>query len=311
MILTVTPNAAMDITYTVEGFSLDRVHRPSATRTVPGGKGINVSRVLKELGRQSIATGFVGGQTGEAIIKGLDEEGIIHDFVRVKDESRLCIAIVDPTNGTQTELNENGPEIKDDEIDLILEKIKKNLSGATHIVLCGSCPPGVPTSFYGDIINIARDADVKAVLDTSNDHLRAAVKASPYMLKPNLAELSQLVGRELFTLEEICTAAKSLKNMYGISITAVTMGRSGAIVTDGTQVWKAIPPEICFASAVGSGDSFVAAFIHSMLDGGSLEDALGLATAAGAANATTYGAGFCNKESIMKILQGVALTNLK
>lgn len=310
MIITVTPNSAIDITYTIEGFSLDRVHRPSANRTVSGGKGINVSRVLKELGRQSVAMGFVGGQNGKAITKGLDEEKIIHDFVWVKDESRLCIAVVDPTNGTQTEINENGPQITENDIDLILEKIRNDIPQASYIVLSGSCPPGVPVSFYGDIINIAKEYGAKAVLDTSNDHLKAAVKASPYMLKPNLAELSQLVGKELFTLEEICAAAKSLKNKYGIAITAVTMGRSGAIVTDGTQLWKAVPPEIHFASAVGSGDSFVAAFIHSMLNNDSLSDALKLATAAGAANATTYGAGFCKKECIMELSQNVTLANL-
>lgn len=310
MIITVTPNAAIDKTYTIEGFGLDRVHRPSYTRTVPGGKGINVSRVLKELGKKSLATGFIGGETGDAIIKGLEEEEIIHDFVRVKDESRLCIAVVDPTNGTQTEVNENGPEVSSCEINSMLDKIRNNFAGVSYIILSGSCPPGTPVTFYGDIINIAKQAGIKTVLDTSGDHLREAVKASPYMLKPNIFELSQLVGRELFTLEEICHAAKSLKSRYGIEITAVTMGRSGAIVTDGDHIWKAVPPAIEFASAVGSGDSFVASFIYSIMSGGALPDALSLATAAGAANAATYGAGFCKKESIMELLKGVTLTNV-
>lgn len=309
MILTVTPNAAIDKTYTVEGFGLDRVYRPSQTRTVAGGKGINVVRVLKTLGRVGMATGFLGGRNGDLLIESLNEEGLRHSFVRVGGESRLCIAIMDPKNGTQTEVNENGPEVSPEEVDRMLGKVRELAPGKDFLVLCGSCPPGVPLSFYGEMIGIAREAGVRTVLDTSGDHLREAVQAGPYMVKPNVTELSQLAGRELFTLEEIARAAKSL-SQYGVSITAVTMGRSGAMVTDGVQSWKAAPPEIEFASAVGSGDSFVAAFLHSMLNGDALSDALALGTAAGAANATTFGAGFCSKECIMDIRQGVVLTKI-
>lgn len=309
MILTVTPNAAIDKTYTVENFGLDRVHRPSASRTVAGGKGINVVRVLRELGQDGIATGFIGGRNGDAIIDKLNDEGMRHDFLHVQDESRLCIAIMDPTTGTQTEINENGPQITIDEINLMFDKISRFVVGKEYIVLCGSCPPGVPFSFYGDIIEIAKKAGVKAVLDTSGDHLREAIKAGPYMVKPNITELCQLADRELFTLEEISNAAKSLKQ-YGVEITAVTMGRSGAMVTDGFQAWQAVPPVIEFASAVGSGDSYVAAFLDSLIRNEHISNALVAGTAAGAANATTYGAGFCSKESIMEIRQGVTLTRI-
>lgn len=309
MIVTITPNAAIDITYIVEGFRLDHVHRPSATRTVAGGKGINVVRVLKELGHDAVASGFLGGRVGESIVEKLNEEGIIHDFIYVEDNSRLCIAVMDPLAGTQTEVNENGPKVTEAEVERMFAKARNLLQGKKYIVLSGSCPPGVPFSFYGDIITLAADAGVRAVLDTSGDHLKEAIKASPFMVKPNVHELSQLVGRELVTLEEIVDAAKSLKH-YGVSLTAVTIGRSGAVLTDGSQVWKAVPPEIEFASAVGSGDSFVAAFIDTLMSDGSLADALLRGTAAGAANATTYGAGFFSKECIMEIAEGVTLTKL-
>lgn len=308
-IVAITPNAALDKTYIVEGFGLDRVHRPSECKTTAGGKGINVVRVLKELGQPAIASGFIGGRVGETILEELDLEGITHDFVRVSDESRLCIAVMDPKNGTQTEVNENGPVVTPDEVRMMLDKVGEFVTDADYIVLSGSCPPGVPVSFYGDIIKIGRRAGVKVVLDTSGDHLRESVKASPYMVKPNVHELSQLVGRELVTLEEILNAAKSLKQ-YDIDIIAVTIGRSGAIVTDGVSAWHAVPPEINFASAVGSGDSFVAGFVDSLIRGESLAEALVSGTAAGAANATTYGAGFCSKESIIEIKQGVTLDKL-
>ncbi len=309
MIVTVTPNTAIDKTYIVEGFGLDRVHRPSLSYSVAGGKGINVARVLKTLGREAIATGFIGGANGDAIVASLENECIKYDFVRVNGESRLCIAIIDPRAGTQTEVNENGPEISENEVQMLLEKVANLASSAEYVVLCGSCPPGVNVSFYGDMIKIIHKCGSRAILDTSGEHLKEAIKAGPFMVKPNVAELSQLAGRELLTLEEISRAAKSLKQ-FGVSITAVTMGRSGAMVTDGVHSWKAVPPEIKFASAVGSGDSFVAAFIDSLLRGTNIVDALVYGTACGAANAATYGAGFCSKESIMELVDGVTLTKI-
>ena len=309
MIVTLTPNAAVDKTYLVEEFQLNRLHRPSEVRTSAGGKGINVARVLKELGRPALATGFVGGRNGEDIISRLDAEGIKHDFVRVQEESRLCITIMDPVNGTQTEVNENGPRVTQEEIEAMFEKIGRLVAGAEYLTLCGNCPPGVPASFYGELVRIVKRAGAKAVLDTSGEELVESIKAGPYLVKPNIHELSSLAGRELVTIEEIAQAAKSLKQ-FGVSVAAITVGRSGAIVTDGVQVWHATPPEIEFASAVGSGDAFLAAFIDSSLRGEDLSSALAWAVAAGAANATTYTAGSCSKESIMKVLQGVTLSRL-
>lgn len=309
MILTVTPNASIDKTYVVEGFGVDRMHRPGECRSTPGGKGINVLRVYRELGGDGTATGFVGGRVGDAILEGLAQEGMPHDFVRVAGESRLCIKIIDPKNGTQTEVNEAGPLVSPDEVEQLAAKIGELMGSVEYVVLCGNVPPGVPDSFYGDIIRTANSRGVKTVLDASDEQLKDAIKAAPYLVKPNTAELSQLAGHELVTVEEICSAAKSLKQ-YGVAIAAVTMGRSGAVVTDGVRAWQATPPEIEFASAVGSGDSFVAGFLHGLASGGSLADALRLGTGAGAANATTYGAGFCSKSSIMDMARGVRLAEM-
>lgn len=309
MILTVTPNASIDKTYVVEGFGIDRMHRPNAFHSTPGGKGINVLRVYRELGGEGTATGFVGGRVGDAITEGLNAEAIPHDFVRTRAESRLCIKIMDPTNGTQTEVNEVGPHISQQETARLMAKIEGLMDSAEYVVLCGNVPPGVPISFYGDIIQMAKSKGRKAVLDASEAQLKQAIQAGPYLVKPNVAELSQLAGQELVTREEICSAAKSLIQ-YGVAIAAVTMGRSGAIVTDGVRAWQAIPPEIEFASAVGSGDSFIAGFLYELSSGGVLPEALRLGTAAGAANATTYGAGFCSKSSIMEVMRGVSLAEI-
>lgn len=309
MILTVTPNTSIDKTYVVEGFGVDRIHRPAECKSTPGGKGINVLRVFQELGGGGVATGFAGGRVGESIAEGLNREGIPHDFVRTVEESRLCIKVVDPKNGTQTEVNEPGPNVSAEEVQRLLDKIAGLLEGMEYVVLCGNVPPGVPATFYADVVRLAKGRDVKSVLDTSGEYLREGIQAGPDIVKPNVAELSELAQHELFTLEEITGAAKSLKQ-YGVSISAVTMGRSGAIVTDGVRAWQAVPPEIEFASAVGSGDSFTAALLFALASQEPLSSALVLGTAAGAANAMTYGAGFCSKSSIMDTQQGVTLSEI-
>jgi len=309
LIVTVTPNAAIDKTYVIEGFTLDRVHRPIDTKSVAGGKGINVSRVLRTLGYDSVATGFAGGRIGESILRALDREGLRHDFVRVADEARLCIAVVDPTTGTQTEVNEHGPVVTEDDVRSLSTKVESLSVDAGMVVLCGSCPPGVPETFYRDVTRSLREKGTEVVLDASGEQLRSAVSEQPFMVKPNLLELGHIVGREITDEREALAAARGLID-NGIKIVAVTMGKRGAILTDGAEAWRSIPPEVRFASAVGSGDAFVAAFLRSFRDGASLSDALRIATGAGAANAATYGAGFCSKESIMEMADATTVEKI-
>jgi len=309
MIVTVTLNTALDKTYTVENFVLDRVHRPTEAKVTAGGKGINVARVLKELGRDTLATGFVGGCNGDKVIAGLDQEGLKHDFVRIAGESRICVAIVDPANGTQTEVNENGPDVQPEDLRALKSKVESFMPSAEWLILSGNAPPGAPAGFYAELIEIARRRDVRTALDASGPHLQEGVAAGPFMVKPNVAELSALTGRELLTLEEITQAAKSLSHT-GVSIVIVSMGRAGCVATDGRRSWQAAPPEIPFVSAVGSGDALVAAVVDSLLSGCDIPEALRAGVAAGAANATTYGAGFCAKDSIMALKDRVLVTEV-
>ncbi|MBI2844885.1 MAG: 1-phosphofructokinase [Armatimonadetes bacterium] len=310
MVITVTLNAAVDKTYTVQNYTLDRVHRPSAEKSVAGGKGINVARVLHTLGRDVLATGFVGGYNGDIILSGLDQERIPHDFVRTGGESRICIAVVDPVNGTQTEVNENGPEISPEEVEALESKLQSLLGRASFLILSGSAPPGVPGDFYVRAIRRAKAAGVRVLLDSSGEHFRAGAEEVPDIIKPNVAELSAYVGSELLTVGEILNAAKELTKL-GIGLVVISMGRSGALATDGRAAWQAAPPEIEFVSAVGSGDALVAAVIDALLRGESVSEALKAGTAAGAANAMVYGAGFCSAEAIASLEQAVRLVRLE
>ena len=309
MILTVTLNAAVDKTYTVENFRIDRVHRPSKWRIVAGGKGINVARVYRELGGEAVATGFAGGHNGDFILESMRDEGLKHDFVRTEGESRVCIAIIDPAAKTQTELNEVGPEISTEEVGRLKLKYEALVQGMEFVILCGSTPPGVPDGIYRELIEIGSHYGAKCVLDSSGEPLAQGLQAKPLMAKPNVHELSFVVGRQLATVEEAAEAAREL-NQRGIEIVAVTLGRDGALVATADGVWRARPPEIEFVSAVGSGDAFCAAFVHVLAGGGNVVDALSLGTGAGAANATSFGAGFCTRDEIHRFAQETELTPL-
>ena len=309
MILTVTLNTAVDKTYTVENFRIDRVHRPSSWKIVPGGKGINVARVYRELGGEAIATGFEGGHNGEYILEGMKDESLKYDFVRTNDESRVCIAILDPIERTQTELNEVGPEITDDEVQQLKLKYEDLLKGIQYIVLSGSIPPGVPDEIYRILIKIAKQYEIPCVLDSSGEPLIQGLEALPLIAKPNIHELSSVVGRQLATIEETAEAACEL-NSKGIEIVIVTLGRDGALVATKEGLWHAKPPEIPFVSAVGSGDALAAAFVYVLAEEKPVSEALRLGVAAGAANAMTFGAGFCKREDILHLADEVKIEYL-
>ncbi|MHB0911822.1 MAG: 1-phosphofructokinase [Armatimonadota bacterium] len=310
MILTVTLNTAVDKTYTVENFRIDRVHRPSSWRVVAGGKGINVARVYHELGGEALATGFVGGYNGDFILQEMRSEGLLSDFVHTEGESRVCIAILDPAQKTQTELNEVGPEVSEDEVGRLKVKFESLVQGMEFAVLSGSSPPGVPDEIHRELIEIARHYGVRCVLDVSGEPLNEGLKAVPFMTKPNVHELSAVVGSQVATVREAVEAAREL-NGRGVEIVVVTFGRDGALASTREGIWWARPPEIGFVSAVGSGDSFAAAFLHSLTTGGGVDEALRMGTGAGAANATHFGAGFCKRAEIESLSAQVEVSRLE
>jgi 1-phosphofructokinase family hexose kinase len=313
VILTVTPNAAVDKTFRIEGFSLDRVHRPSLTHTVAGGKGINVARVYQTLGGHTVCTGFLGGAQGSIVARALAAEKIANQFVPCQGETRLCIAVIDPTTGTQTEVNELGPEINMRAVSELLRRVQSLLlqQEFDFVVLSGSLPPGAPDNLYAELIRLANEHGVRAVLDSSGAALREGVAAKPWMVKPNRVELETLIGEPPGDATSCRTHAESLRE-GGIEVVVVTLGAEGAVVVTEQECVRASPPTVEFASAVASGDSFLAAFLWAWSYGsspGSAEDALRLACAAGAANAAVIGAGFCSREAIMAGLSGVTIAD--
>ncbi len=295
-VLTITLNAAIDKTYVVNHFTLDRVHRPQEMKSVAGGKGINVARVCKTLGKPSFASGFVGGHNGRFIENHLAKEGIPFDFVKVKGESRLCIAIVDLVNKTQTEVNEWGPVVSEEDARRLESKVRKLLPGASFLVFCGSAPPGTPPDIFARLTKIAKDMDVPAVLDTSGELLREGLEAHPFIVKPNLRELGEVVKGNLDDTKDIKEAMRAISEK--VEIVVVTLGKEGAIMFDKERFLYTPGIKVPFVSAVGSGDSFLAGFLCGLLDKRPLQECLKLANACGAANVIVVGAGMGRREDM-------------
>ena len=294
MILTVTLNAAMDRTLTVPSFGLAHRHRASASLALPGGKGVNVARALKRLEEPVIATGLAGGRTGTTIIEELTAEGILNDFVHIREESRTSTAVIDPMVGGQTEINEQGPSVGEDELSLLLDKLHYLSKGADLVVLAGSLPPDVPEDFYATMLRHLREAKVVTAVDASGPPLRAALPAEPGIVSPNAREAEEIVGYEFQDDSDLAAGAEALERMgAGIALVHVPDGciaRFGGGRSAKTLRAR-LEPQIDGVSTVGSGDAFLAGFVATWYLRKEPEEALRRAVACGAANTRKLGAG--------------------
>ena len=285
-IVTVTLNAAIDRTLTVPNFLLGQRHRASAGLTLAGGKGINVARALKRLGVPVVATGLAGGRTGTRIIEELTGEAILNDFVRIAGESRTSTAVVDPTSGSYTEINEWGPHVEPDELEMLLDKLRYLSSGADFVVLAGSLPRGVEPDFYAEVIRELTKRQVLTVLDAEGEPLRLGLEAEPFLVSPNQREAEALVGQEFYERQDFALALEHIAELGARNVLITNEGGCYARLREGrkTRRYRAVAPQIEVVSSVGSGDVLLAAFIAAQAEGRPLEDALRGAVAAGAAS---------------------------
>jgi tagatose 6-phosphate kinase len=307
MILCINANAAVDKTLVIDHYRLNAIHRPSFELALPGGKGCNVARVAKALGQQPVVSGWVGGYAGQFIENGLQAEGILTAFVHAAAESRDCISVLDPSNGTLTEIYEHGRPVQPEELEAFYGVYQEWLPRVALVTLSGSLPPGVPGRFYAELIARARAAGVTTILDTSGEALRLGLEEGrPDLLKCNRAELSGLLGEPLERLDDLRRAVRDLAARLKLRV-VITLGGAGAIATDGQQTWLAQAPRIEAVSAVGSGDAFLAGLACAMLAGGTLEEAMRLAVAAGSANALQIGAGRLRSADVDHLLEQVVV----
>jgi 1-phosphofructokinase/tagatose 6-phosphate kinase len=313
VIVTVTLNAAIDRTLTVPNFQLGHRHRASQGLTLAGGKGINVARALKRLDVPVVATGLAGGRTGTRIVEELTSEAILNDFVRIADESRTSSAVVDPTAGTYTEINEWGPYVEPEELVMLLEKISYLARGADMVVFAGTLPRGVEDSFYAEAIRDLNRRNVPAVLDSEGPPLRFGVEAEAFLVTPNQREAEGLVGQEFGDDEDYTMALDRIADMGARNVLITSDTRSfGLFRADRKRTsFRADAPNVEPVSAVGSGDVLLAAFLAARLAEKPLEEALRAAVAAGAASTLEVGAGRFEPREASKLQSSVDVRELE
>lgn len=294
MIITVTPNAAVDKTLTVPNFRTGFRHRASESLTLPGGKGVNIARALKTLGEPVVITGLVGGRAGQLIVEGLQRENILNDFIHIGGESRTSTAVVDPTTMTQTEVVEYGPVVTEAETATLLDKIEYLAKGARFVVLAGSLPRKVGEDFYATAIGRIRRHRCYVVLDSAAEPLRRGVRGRPNLVAPNLREAEDLVGHEFHDDQDLVDATAMVCEMGARNTIIKTPHGCVARFQVGRKqrVFQGnIAPLESVVSTVGSGDVFLAGFISARFRKLDLGECLRHALAAGAASTQRYGAG--------------------
>lgn len=312
MILTVTLNAAIDRTVAVPNFRLGQRHRAVESRTFAGGKGVNVARALKLLGRPVIATGLAGGGTGAGILERLAEESILHDFTRIQGESRTNLAVVDPTSGEQTEINERGPEVSAVEVDGFVEKLLYLGQGASLCVLAGSVPPGVDPAIYARMVSELRGLGVATVLDTDGEPMRLGLRAEPSVVAPNVGEAEQAVGHEFNDADDFALGLAGLLEMGAGD--AVITREAGCVAIVGTgsdrRRYEVEIEPLEPISGVGSGDCFLAGYVAARYQGGSERECLAYGVACGAESTQHFGAGSLDVNAVERLLPRVQVREL-
>ena len=310
MIYTVTLNPALDKTVEIPSLTIDSVNRITAMRTDPGGKGINVSKVIHKLGSRSIAVGILGGDTGRIILSALEDAKLETRFRFVEGETRTNLKVIDPVNHTNTDINEPGIAVSEEILNDLLCDLLKELVAGDIVVLSGSLPKGAPRDTYGTWVKACKGVGAKVILDADGDLLSAGIEASPYLIKPNEHELSGLLGRTLDTKEELAEAARDLMEKYGIAKVVVSMGGAGALYVTETETVYAEGMKVPVGSTVGAGDSVVASLAVAEESGMGLEEAVRLSTATGAANVMCNGTQPAEYESIEELIPKVVFYRL-
>ena len=309
MIYTVTLNPALDKTAQIPDLKVDEVNRIVELRRDAGGKGINVSKVVKELGGVTEAWAVLAGNTGAWVQSALEADGIRVNATLAEGETRTNLKVVDPVNDTHTDINEPGPEVTDSKLNDMLIELANAVPADGIVVVSGSLPTGVRPDTYERWCRILRMGGIRVFLDADGEALAHGIEGRPYFIKPNDHELSALVGRELENVTEVAEAARELVGR-GIPMVVVSMGGEGAVFCTENETWYAGPVKVHVGSTVGAGDSVVAAIAYAVNKGMPLEDTMRLAMATGAANVMQSGTQAAERSVVDSLIDRVVLTQL-
>lgn len=306
MILTVTPNPAVDHVYFVEELRANDTNRVSRVETDAGGKAVNVARVLASLGNPVVATGFVAGGNGAFVRQRLDEEGVPHDFVEVSGETRANVLVEDGSGLPPTVLSAPGPTLTGLEMERMFEVIAARGPTCSWITIGGSMPKGLDETDFAALVRFALAQGAKVVADADGEALRLAIEAGAVLVKPNVREASRLLGRNIDGLDAACEAAREIRAAMRPkaenAVAVVSAGLAGAAMScpSGTYFGEALCVET--KSTIGSGDSMVAGILHAEVAGMGPKEQLAYGLAAGAATAMTDGSRIGSRDDILRLL---------
>ena len=309
MIRTVTLNPAIDKTIQVPNFTIDAVNRVAELRADAGGKGINVSKVVKELGGSSVAYAILAGDAGKTIKSMVEAMGIEVKAVEVDGETRTNTKIVDQTLHTNTDVNEPGPATTVDDLNKLLDLLVADIEAGDTVILAGSIPAGAPVDTYATWVKACKAAGAKIFLDADGEVLNQGINAGPSMIKPNDHELSGMVGRDLDTLAKIDEAAREIM-ARGVEWVTVSMGGEGALFVTPEKTYKASSPKVKVGSTVGAGDSVVAAIAYAQDTNLDIIETIKLAVATGAANVSMEGTQAAPRTLVDSLIDQVGIQEL-
>lgn len=309
MILTVTLNASIDKLYFVDSLTPYTVMRVREAVNTAGGKGLNVSRAAALLGQRVLAMGFVGGHSGRLFQSLIKEPEILPRFTETAGETRSCINIRDLAANRSTEFLEPGAAVTAQDLERFLKDYREALEQADAVTISGSLPGGVPVDFYAVLISEAKAKGKRVILDTSGPALRAALAAGPDLIKPNADEIRQLTGADAGSPETLAEAAERLR-AAGAGAVVVSLGKEGALAVCRQGVFRGFTPDVPVVNTVGCGDSMVAGFAVSAVNGCGMEEALRLALAVSTANALTKETGAFRREDLERLMGQVSVRRI-
>jgi 6-phosphofructokinase 2 len=309
LITTITLNPSLDQHITVDGLVMDGPNRWSRLHRYAGGKGIDVSRAIHEMGGRTIAYGFIGGDAGRAVEILLDEEGVPFSFTPIRRETRTNFIITDSKTSHQTRIDAPGPHISRGEFERFQRKMQRLSPKPDLIVMGGSAPPGIPDDVYYTITLEAKDFGVRTILDADTNWLAEGIKAKPYLIKPNVREAAELLGRELPDEEAIIGAALDIVEM-GVEIAVISRGKNGIIAATRDTVLKVVPPQVRVKSTVGTGDCAIAGLALKLAAKEPLTKACRLAVALGTAAALTPGTELARRSDVEALLPQIRVQNI-
>ena len=310
MIYTVTLNPAVDRELTIDEFAFDTVLRATEARVDCGGKGFNVSRMLATLGAASVALGFAGGKSGELLAETLAGLGIETAFTWIPGETRTNVSIVTAQHDRYLKVNEAGPTVSKADQAALLAQIAGLIRPGDWWVLAGSLPPGVPDTIYAQMVALIQSGGGQAILDTSGAALLKGCGERPFLIKPNDSEASSLSGLPIYNPETAVAAASKLQAL-GPQHLVISLGKVGAIFSDGQAAWLAASPTIDERNPIGAGDSMVGGLVYGLSQGKPVAEALAWGIACGAATASLAGTAVGSVELVQTLMAQVKITKLE